>query len=718
MARRMAALVLSGVLSLLPGAFASAENAYGGSAQDDLQEAVFAGDGLFAVGSTASTDGDLVERIRSGEAGWALRVDEAGHVLWSFSSARSGMMEMISPYAHEDGTFSCILTEATHQRGEWITLGESGRQVARVDIPSVDALCADGGHIEAMVPYEDAQGPSLAVVISHPGAGTMCCARVLENGKGLPGVLFEGDAQGCVATDETGAEGVLVHLGVQQGELMLTRVLPGVQVQPETVKLEPLGEDLLYQRVTDALVGDDGSVVLCGQALSSGGDSVGFLMRLSAEGERLFALLDETYSHFVHLAATESGFAAYAYREEADGGADGAACDVVFFDEDGTVQGRAKERGDIADLADGLEGVTALYNLAPSGKKQAVFKQVVPKAEQEMQALYADTVYIQQDCTLLDALSDDAGIVLAVCRTDGMVDVTRVDTQGHVLLHCAGVAEAGEGCLGMGEDGCIFLLLTGEEPALLTIDAQGRVSRTTLPTARQILPGDGTQETLTALACDHGALLCARAGQERMLVRTDERGAFTDTQAVSDQAGFTGDLLGALPLKDGFLLYGAGERGAQLLRVDASLEERWHTRTPIHTAADALEWRCGVALASGEMMLAGRYLTERGGQAGQEGVAALLGSGGELKDIRRLEDVGAVYDMAISGGEVCMLAATGAESGAEADVVLRGAGQVQRAQSLPCAVEGLNARLLQTAGGLYVVGVEAETGAVVVQLVP
>lgn len=333
----------------------------------------------------------------------------------------------------------------------------------------------------------------------------------------------------------------------------------------------------------------------------------------------------------MHLAATESGFAAYAYREEADGGADGAACDVVFFDEDGTVQGRAEERGDIADLADGLEGVTALYNLAPSGKKQAVFKQVVPKAEQEMQALYADTVYIQQDCTLLDALSDDAGIVLAVCRADGMVDVTRVDTQGHVLLHCAGVAEAGEGCLGMGEEGCIFLLLTGEEPALLTIDAQGRVSRTALPTARQILPGDGEQEALTALACDHGALLCARVGQERMLVRTDEQGAFTGTQAVSEQAGFTGDLLGALPLEDGWLLYGAGERGAQLLRVDASLEERWHTRTPIHTAADALEWRCGVALASGEMMLA-RPLphgTWRPGRAGGRRRAA--GSGGELK---------------------------------------------------------------------------------------
>lgn len=705
----MAALVLSGVLSLLPGDCASAENAYGGSAQDALFEAVFAGDGLFAVGQTASTDGDLYERTRSGEAGWALRVDEAGNVLWSFSSAHSGRMEMISPYAHADGTFSCVLTEPTHQRGEWITLGAGGRQTRRVEIPAVDALCADGGYIEDVIPYEDAQGPSLAVVISHPGTGTMCCARILENGKGLPGVPFEGDAQGCAAMDETGAEGVLVHLGVRQGELVLNRVLPGVQVEPQAVKLEPLGEGLVYQRVTDVLAGDDGSVVLCGQALASDGHSEGFLMRLSAEGEQLFALCDATYSHFVHLAATETGFAAYAYRSnEAE-----AACDVLFLDEDGAVQGKTAVRSDIADLVDGLDGVTALYNLEPSGKKQAVFQRVTPQAQEPAQAYYEGTLYVQQGCALLDAKADGTGIALAVCREDGMVDVTRVDTQGNVLLHCAGVAEGRDGCLGLGKEGQLLLLLTDETSGLLAIDGQGRVSCAALPAARQILPADGAEEEMTALACGDGALLCARVGEQRMLVCTDEQGAFTDTAMISEE--FTGDVLGALAMDDGWLLYGAGERGAQLLRLSGSLEERWRTRTPIHTAADALEWRCGVKLSGGGAMLAGRYLTGSGETARQEGVVALLGGGGELKDIRRLEDTGAVYDVTVFGGEVCMLAATGEASGDAVDAVLRGSEQIQRVQALSCAVEGEGARLLQTQGGLYVAGTAVESGAVVVQ---
>lgn len=84
MAMRLAAALL--ILAVLP-AWAQGSAAYGGSGQEALHEAIRTADGLFAVGETASTDGDLAGRTRSGEAGWALRLDEAGHVLWSFSSA-------------------------------------------------------------------------------------------------------------------------------------------------------------------------------------------------------------------------------------------------------------------------------------------------------------------------------------------------------------------------------------------------------------------------------------------------------------------------------------------------------------------------------------------------------------------------------------------------------------------------------------------------------
>ena len=57
---------------------AAQEMAFGGSAEDILREAVPADRGFFAVGTTASDDGTLNTRSRSGETGWAVRADADG----------------------------------------------------------------------------------------------------------------------------------------------------------------------------------------------------------------------------------------------------------------------------------------------------------------------------------------------------------------------------------------------------------------------------------------------------------------------------------------------------------------------------------------------------------------------------------------------------------------------------------------------------------------
>lgn len=714
MAMRLAAALL--ILAVLP-AWAQGSAAYGGSGQEALHEAIRTADGLFAVGETASTDGDLAGRTRSGEAGWALRLDEAGHVLWSFSSAHNGLMRMISPYAFEDGTFSCVLTEENGQRGEWIRLEADGRQKARVEIPSAAALCGQEGHVEAVLAYEDAQGQALAVLIAHPGEETMCCARVLEEGEGIRGMPFAGDAQGAAAMDVSGEQGELVHFGVRQGKLVMTRVLPGSEEPACQAVLALPEEGAFCQRVTDVLAGEDGSVVLCGQALAGEGESEGFIMRLSAEGEAIFFVMGREYSHFVHLAATETGYAAYAYgREEGDG-------QVLFLDEDGACQDAVAVRDDLADLADGSDGVVALYNLRSAGGKQAVFETVIPdETEQEPgQERYAGCVYAAQGCTLLSAWGDEAGFVLACRREDGQADVTCLDTHGNTVLHCAGVAGASGGCVGRSARGDVLALLTGDENALFTVDGDGRMARHPLPAAYQIAPGEAGEGRVDALTCAENSLLCARLGEERVLVCADAQGTFVFTRSLEQDADFTDGELGALALENGWLVYGPGKRGAQLLRLSASGELLWQTRTPIHTAADALEWLCAVELDDGEMLLAGRYLTGQGDAAGQEGVAARIGRGGELKEIRNLSGVGAVYDMVVQEGHVCMLVSLSSRPSLLADALLLPQGDGQGITALPYPVKGDGARLLaDEEGGLLVAGTaqEEEKPTALLQLVP
>ena len=62
------------LLLLLAAPSLAERYAYGGTGEEALLEAVSLRDGLFAVGTTASADGDLAGRTRSGESGWALRI--------------------------------------------------------------------------------------------------------------------------------------------------------------------------------------------------------------------------------------------------------------------------------------------------------------------------------------------------------------------------------------------------------------------------------------------------------------------------------------------------------------------------------------------------------------------------------------------------------------------------------------------------------------------
>ena len=94
----MAALLLLGARACALEA-ADVPAAFGGSGEDALYEVVACGDGLFAVGTTASNDYDLSMRTRRGETGWALRIGDDDGVHFSFCTARAGMTRMTAPAA-------------------------------------------------------------------------------------------------------------------------------------------------------------------------------------------------------------------------------------------------------------------------------------------------------------------------------------------------------------------------------------------------------------------------------------------------------------------------------------------------------------------------------------------------------------------------------------------------------------------------------------------
>ena len=496
-----AALALTALASAAQAQGAS--RAYGGRSEDNLLEMTQAGSALFAVGTTASTDGDLSMRRRTGFTGWATLIDEDGTPLWSYASAHTGFDRMISPAALEDGRLSLVLTDRQAQGGEWLLLGSNGALLARVPIPS--ALCGDGKSRSVCRMLACDQSPAaLAVFLSGPEPGMLQAGRMDERGETVLGMPFEGDAQGCAASDLRGG---LAWIGARDGALCLTRFDGAEAVEMMTVAFGAFE----VERIGDALMLDDGSVACCGEAQDGAG---GFLVRVSGEGEVLFArALDGAQRQ---LCQTETGLAVYGLQD--------SSAAVSFFDEDGNLQGvEPALRADAQDLAGTPDGAALLVHLESLRDRQAV----ITRVQQRMDALEA-----QQE--------DDDG--------------------GEALPAAAG-------------------------PAL---DVAG------------------------------SHLLCSAA--------------------------------------EG--------RGVQVTYVDELGRERWSTRMPIHTAADALEWLCAVQLEDGRILLGGRYLSGEGEAARQQGALALLGSDGVLRSMEAVPGCGAVCAMeALADGTARLSTVSGSAPG-------------------------------------------------------
>ena len=410
--RLFAACLLA--MALLVSPALAQEYAYGGSGEDALLEAVSLRDGLFAVGTTSSADGDLSGRTRSGETGWALRIGADSARLWGFCSAKSGMMIMRAPHAYADGTFSLVLTDAEGQRGEWIELNDRGRQLARTVIPTSPCATGEPARIVAMAACEGGDSRFLALLLEHAGTGALCCTALTQDGRQHGCGTFYGDAQGVLLADD--ARGWVVHLGAELGALAVTRLSPGSAPHADTFSLPEDGVGIT--RVCDALIASDGSLALCGQSVSADQKGGGFLLRLSAEGELLFARMLDGYAMPAYLTETETGYAVYA---------DGA---LLFFDEDGALLGETQTDGEPLGLVS-LGGQPAL--LTQEGERRA--KQAVLRTVEGFMRTETQEPDAAQETEPTPAPRDGRivlGEEMLVCSDGGAsgVTVSLVDAQG------------------------------------------------------------------------------------------------------------------------------------------------------------------------------------------------------------------------------------------------------------------------------------------------
>ena len=382
------------------------KRAYGGRGEDRLTELAPAPGGLLAVGTSFSSDGDLSDRTRSGETGWALRVDAEGNVLFSVSSAHAGRARMEHPFAHADGSFSCVL-RGDGAGAEWLRLSERGRVTARIELPEASALCAHDPAGEEPLAYPcDLNGAAaLALCVRHADGG-FCFPAMDEAGQISPGGRVLAGEDPLV---RVGAGGDIALVWAQDGAARVASAEAGGQT-PRVFAARAEG----VNAVLDALVGEDGSVIL-----SASAGAGGLLARVSASGETLFCV--RTQAAADRLALTDTGFAASAGEE------------WLFFDEDGALlsaQPKEARRGEELAIAGLGTGVAALSYLPDGAQAKQAQIAAWPRAAQAAAGALAGALYTRADSSLLAAQAVPEGALLLVRDGDGQLVRLLVDEAG------------------------------------------------------------------------------------------------------------------------------------------------------------------------------------------------------------------------------------------------------------------------------------------------
>ncbi len=285
------------------------EIVYGGSEDDLLGEIAVGADGRAVMtGYTNSHDGRLQSRTKKGRTGWALCVDGAGEVLWSFCSRLGVHDEMNCPVIHEDGSVTLLLyaERDAGQEIELIRLDARGEVAKRRTL-----LKADAEDYIAIAPWRMDQG---YVLMRDKDADLEDIQYLLFGFDGIQAAL-EPDLSGVIAA----AGGYAVQADAESQEGWLCR-MDGFGRTERLTHLFDLGANgLLTTGIRGLLPVEDG-VVGWGYTWENEAQNRrrARLMRWDADGN---AVLDAFVDADVLADAVciPSGYAATAYTAYEDG---------------------------------------------------------------------------------------------------------------------------------------------------------------------------------------------------------------------------------------------------------------------------------------------------------------------------------------------------------------------------------------------------------------
>lgn len=529
---------------LLNGAKAQTQGMlYGGRGDEAILGAVSCEGGLFAVGYTYSSDGDLSMRTRTGKTGWALKIDAQGEIAFSACSAHVGRDEMVSPFAHADGTFSCIL-QGEVKGAEWLRLSEAGKVTARIEIPAVGEFCPhdDGAQAGRRMFYENGGGVALALEANHAD-GTCCMAAMREDGALLPGVPWR-DGMDKVCVPLRGGSGRFAALHTQDGQAVITWFAPGNESAPQ-VRSNPIHEGVL-EWIVSAVSCEDGSVIFSGQL--AGGEGV--IARVSQSGETVFSI--RTGDPGWRLALTDIGFAALTSQ------------DILFFSEDGALQGlvpiRLKMDFPDACILTEYAGGVALIESLPGSKTRQISVTGVAEYSEAAQDVYEGIEglhYVRLGSELENAVHTEQGVLLKLRDEDGQT-LSLIYKEGGTADAQVQMKEAPEQGWLL-EDGRLEWAAEPFGTWISRTDAQGNLlwkTRVVIHTA-----ADSAQWLCMARAQDGGYLLGGRyltqdgqiARQEAVIARIGVDGVLREIRTIEG----LGCVCALLPAKGDVLLLGA-----------------------------------------------------------------------------------------------------------------------------------------------------------------
>lgn len=522
MRRLMRALALLAALCL-PAAPSCADEwarRYGGRGDERVCSAVAAGDGLFAVGYTCSTDGDLSMRTRQGQTGWAVRLNADGEILWNFCTAHVGRNVMGNPYAHSDGTFSCIL-RAEGEGSEWLRLDGEGKLLARIEVADGGALCPHDESAIAYdgIPYEQAGTAQLAVICEHAD-GTYCCARMSEAGEIAHGAVFSYGMDWVVRPLPDGS-GRIAFAHTVDGGAQVLFVMPGSGEAPRVVPV-PIPQGTL-EWVLDAVAGQDGSVVFSGQLAKP----AGVLIRISSEGDVLFSI--ETNDSLMLLTMTDTGFAG------------ATSSQVLFYDEDGgLLSARDADELYLDHEMTALYGGVALMRNEPGAKtRQIAVRRLESGMDTGLDTAQEGVIFALPGGTLLAVQEEDDAIHLLIELEDGAQQRIAVEMSGAVAESDAELEAWQEGRFKLADGELVCEEVFGG--ALVTrLDAQGQPlwqTRTMIHTA-----ADTLQWRCAAALSDGSILLGGRyltgsngkARQQAVTARLGADGVLREMKTAAD----------------------------------------------------------------------------------------------------------------------------------------------------------------------------------------